>query len=78
MQEIEILPAASIEVNSARYTDGDADVPPDTDMPRTTAVTFILVGHRLVTVRYDMPKPFALVENKLGRAARRPSPARWS
>jgi len=40
----------------------------DTDMPRTTAVTFILTGHRLVTVRYDEPKPFALVENKLARA----------
>src|ERR1044072_6075703 len=35
-------------------------------MPRTTAVTFILAGHRLVTVRYDIPKPFALVEHKLG------------
>jgi magnesium transporter len=37
-------------------------------MPRTTAVTFILAGHRLVTVRYDTPKPFALVENKLARS----------
>ena len=36
-------------------------------MPRTTAVTFILAGHRLVTVRYDTPKPFPLVENKLAR-----------
>jgi magnesium transporter len=40
----------------------------DTDMPHTTAVTFILAGHRLVTVRYDTPKPFALVEYKLARA----------
>jgi magnesium transporter len=32
-------------------------------------VTFILSGHRLVTVRYDMPKPFTLVENKLARSA---------
>src|SRR6476619_1859744 len=40
----------------------------DTDMPKTTAVTFIVAGHRLVTVRYDEPKPFALVENKLARA----------
>jgi magnesium transporter len=30
-------------------------------------VTFILAGHRLVTVRYETPKPFALVENKLAR-----------
>jgi len=40
----------------------------DTDNPRTTAVTFILASHRLVTVRYDEPKPFALVENKLARS----------
>ena len=39
----------------------------DTDAPRTTPVTFILAGHRLVTVRYDHPRPFALVENKLAR-----------
>jgi len=31
-------------------------------------VTFILAAHRLVTVRYDEPKPFMLVENKLARA----------
>ena len=30
--------------------------------------TFILTGHRLVTVRYDQPKPFALVEGKLARS----------
>ena len=30
-------------------------------------MTFILSGHRLVTVRYDLPKPFTLVENKLAR-----------
>jgi magnesium transporter len=40
----------------------------DTENPRTTAVTFILASHRLVTVRYDAPKPFVLVENKLGRS----------
>jgi len=31
-------------------------------------VTFILASHRLVTVRYDAPKPFMLVENKLARS----------
>jgi len=40
----------------------------DTDNPKTTAVTFILASHRLVTVRYDLPKPFTLVENKLARS----------
>ncbi len=39
----------------------------DTQSPRITPVTFILSGHRLVTVRYDLPAPFTLVENKLAR-----------
>ena len=67
MQEIEISSRLYIE-NSARYMTATLMCHSDTDMPRTTAVTFILVGHRLVTVRYDAPKPFALVENKLGRS----------
>src|SRR5207249_11392616 len=29
---------------------------------------FILSGHRLVTVRYDEPRPFMIVGNKLARA----------
>src|SRR5262249_22274189 len=40
----------------------------DTDAPKTTPVTFILSGHRLVTVRYDEPRPFMIVGNKLARA----------
>ena len=67
MQEIEISSRLYIE-NSARYMTATLMCHSDTDMPRTTAVTFILAGHRLVTVRYDVPKPFALVENKLARA----------
>src|SRR5262249_37279228 len=39
----------------------------DTDTPKTTAVTFILSGHRLITVRYDEPRPFMIVGTKLGR-----------
>jgi magnesium transporter len=39
----------------------------DTEVPRTTAVTFILCGHRLTTVRYDEPKPFVIVGAKLAR-----------
>ena len=77
MQEIEISSRLYIE-NGARYMTATLMCQSDTDMPRTTAVTFILAGHRLVTVRYDAPKPFALVENKLARVllARR-SPAKW-
>src|SRR6202022_257717 len=63
MQEIEISSRLYIE-NGARYMTATLMCHSDTDMPRTTAVTFIVAGHRLVTVRYDAPKPFALVENK--------------
>src|SRR5215813_6162549 len=67
MQEIEVTSRLYVE-NSARFMTATLMCHSDTDMPRTTAVTFILAGHRLVTVRYDLPKPFALVEHKLGRA----------
>ena len=63
MQEIEISSRLYIE-NGARYMTATLMCQSDTDMPRITPVTFILAGHRLVTVRYDMPKPFALVEHK--------------
>ncbi|WP_291850565.1 magnesium transporter CorA family protein [Bradyrhizobium sp.] len=67
MQEIEISSRLYIE-NSARYMTATLMCHSDTDMPRTTAVTFILAGHRLVTVRYDEPRPFVLVEHKLARS----------
>jgi len=67
MQEIEISSRLYIE-NGARYMTATLMCHSDTDMPRTTAVTFILGDHRLVTVRYDLPKLFALVEAKLGRS----------
>src|SRR6478752_1696677 len=67
LQEIEISSRLYIE-NAARYMTATLMCQSDTDMPRTTAVTFILAGHRLVTVRYDAPKPFALVETKLARS----------
>src|SRR6185312_12004041 len=67
MQEIEISSRLYIE-NGARYMTATLMCSSDTENPRTTAVTFILTGHRLVTVRYDVPKPFMLVENKLARA----------
>src|SRR6516225_6076770 len=67
MQEIEISSRLYIE-SGARYMTATLMCQSDTDTPRTTAVTFILAGHRLVTVRYDEPRPFALVENKLGRS----------
>src|ERR1700744_5428922 len=67
MQEIEISSRLYIQ-NGARYMTATLMCQSDSDTPKTTAVTFILAGHRLVTVRYDAPKPFALVEHKLARA----------
>src|SRR3982751_6670024 len=67
MLEIEVTSRLYVE-NGARYMTATLMCQSDTDMPKTTAVTFILAGHRLVTVRYDNPKPFPLVENKLARS----------
>src|SRR6201987_2545506 len=66
MQEIEISSRLYIE-NAARYMTATLMCQSDTDMPRTTAVTFILADHRLVTVRYETPRPFPMVESKLAR-----------
>jgi magnesium transporter len=66
MQEIEVSSRLYVE-NGARYMTATLMCQSDTDMPRTTPVTFILAGNRLVTVRYDDPKPFSLISNKLGR-----------
>src|SRR5476649_2414468 len=63
MQEIEISSRLYIE-NGARYMTATLMCAADTQNPRTTAVTFILAGHRLVTVRYDEPKPFARSEER--------------
>src|ERR1700724_638192 len=67
MQEIEISSRLYIE-NGARYMTATLMCAADTETPRNTAVTFILAGHRLVTARYDEPKPFMLVEHKLARS----------
>src|SRR5580692_2110956 len=66
MQEIEVTSRLYVE-NGARYMTATLMCNSDTEAPRTTAVTFILSGHRLVTVRYDEPKPFAIVGAKLAR-----------
>jgi magnesium transporter len=66
MQEIEVSSRLYIE-NGARYMTATLMCQSETESPKTTAVTFILSGHRLVTVRYDEPRPFSLVTNKLAR-----------
>jgi magnesium transporter len=67
MQEIEVSSRLYVE-NGARYMTATLMCQSDTMAPKTTAVTFILTNHRLITVRYDEPKPFAVVEHKLARS----------
>ena len=67
MQEIEVSSRLYVE-NGARYMTATLMCHSETAVPKTTQVTFILAGHRLVTVRYDDPRPFAIVEQKLGRS----------
>ena len=66
MQEIEVSSRLYVE-SHARFMTATLMCNSDTAIPKTTAVTFILSGHRLVTVRYDEPKPFVIVGNKLAR-----------
>jgi len=66
MQEIEVTSRLYVE-NGARYMTATLMCQSDTDSPKTTAVTFILSGNRLITVRYDEPRPFTIVNNKLAR-----------
>jgi magnesium transporter len=66
MQEIEVTSRLYVE-NGARYMTATLMCHSDSDVPRTTAVTFILAGHRLTTVRYEEPKPFSIVGAKLAR-----------
>jgi magnesium transporter len=67
MQEIEVTSRLYVE-NGARYMTATLMCQSDTHAPKTTPVTFILSGHRLITVRYDDPRPFMIVNNKLARA----------
>src|SRR5438034_6720336 len=66
MQEIEVTSRLYVE-NGARYMTATLMCQADTDTPKTTAVTFVLSGHRLVTVRYDDPRAFQIIASKLGR-----------
>jgi magnesium transporter len=67
MQEIEVSSRLYIE-NGARYMTATLMCQSDSPTPKTTPVTFILSNHRLCTVRYDEPRPFAIVEHRLARA----------
>ena len=67
MQEIEVSSRLYVE-HHARFMTATLMCQSETVTPKTTAVTFILAGHRLVTVRYDEPRPFMIVSNKLARS----------
>ena len=67
MQEIEVSSRLYVE-NGARYMTATLMCQSETAVPKTTPVTFILAGHKLITVRYDEPRPFMLVSNKLARS----------
>src|SRR5580692_5322992 len=60
MQEIEVTSRLYVE-NGARYMTATLMCQSETEAPKTTAVTFILAGHRLITVRYEEPRPFTIV-----------------
>ena len=66
MQEIEVSSRLYTE-NGARYMTATLMCQSETATPKTTPVTFILAGRKLVTVRYDEPRPFTLISNKLAR-----------
>jgi magnesium transporter len=66
MQEIEVTSRLYVE-HGARYMTATLMCQSDTETPKTTPVTFILSGHRLITVRYDQPRPFMIVGHKLAR-----------
>jgi magnesium transporter len=68
MQEIEPTSRLYLE-NGARYMTATLMCRSESDNPTTTAVTFILADRRLITVRYDEPRPFTIVANKLARSA---------
>ena len=67
MAEIEVSSRLYIE-NGARYMTATVLYNTDTDKPGTTAITFIIAGSKLVTVRYDEPKPFSYLAGKLSKA----------
>lgn len=63
-----------IEASSRLYEDGGALVMTMpvltralTDEPEAAAITFILAGSRLITVRYVEPLPFAMFQRRLAR-----------
>ena len=68
MQEIEAS-SRLYEEQGALYMTGTLVAQADTDTPLSTAVTFILFGERLVTVRHAEPRPFQTFASRAARQA---------
>lgn len=65
----EIEPSSRLYVeNGARFMTATLIYASDTDRPNTTPVTFILAQGKLVTVRYEEPRPFVRLSQKITRA----------
>lgn len=65
---VEIEPSSRLYIeNGVRYMTATLICHADTELAKTTVVTFILGGGKLVTVRYDEPRPFAMLAARLGR-----------
>lgn len=67
MQEIEVS-SRLYEENGVLYMTATVLSKAQSERPETTAVSFILAGDRLVTVRYAEPQPFALYSARCQRA----------
>jgi len=68
MQEIEISNRLYTE-NGAVYMTATVMSRMDSDLPLSTAVTFVLAGEKLVTIRYAEPRPFAKFQLRAQRQA---------
>jgi magnesium transporter len=64
----EIEPSSRLYVeNGARFMTASLLYASDSDRPNTTPVTFILAQGKLVTVRYEEPRPFVRLSQKITR-----------
>src|SRR3546814_18988747 len=69
-EEIQEIEASSrlYQQNGALYMKASVLVKTDTWRPESTAITFILAGKRLVTVRYDKPRFFSIFASRAQHA----------
>ena len=66
---VEIEPSSRLRIEAgAAYMTGSIVCNSESERPTLSEVTFILVGGKLATVRYDESKPFSLIIAKLDRA----------